>query len=56
MLEDAITQAERQLLENPEGAGLVTSSSDWHAGYCGPARLTPQGTLQTASLCHCYRP
>ncbi|WP_321339530.1 single-stranded-DNA-specific exonuclease RecJ [uncultured Cohaesibacter sp.] len=35
MLEDAITQAERQLLENPEGAGLVTSSSDWHAGIVG---------------------
>ena len=35
MLEDAITQAERQLLEDPECAGLVTFSSEWHAGIVG---------------------
>ncbi|WP_321449917.1 single-stranded-DNA-specific exonuclease RecJ [uncultured Cohaesibacter sp.] len=35
MLEDAIAQAERQLMEDPDGAGLVTFSSDWHAGIVG---------------------
>ncbi|SFO75561.1 exonuclease RecJ [Cohaesibacter marisflavi] len=35
MLEDAIAQAERQLMEDPDGAGLVTYSSDWHAGIVG---------------------
>ncbi|WP_319410245.1 single-stranded-DNA-specific exonuclease RecJ [uncultured Cohaesibacter sp.] len=35
MLEDAVAQAERQLLEDPDCAGIVTFSSDWHAGIVG---------------------
>ena len=35
MLEDAVTQAERQMLEDPDAASIVTFSSDWHAGIVG---------------------
>ena len=35
MLEEAIAQADQILMGDPECAGLVTSSPDWHAGIVG---------------------
>nr|WP_321444709.1 single-stranded-DNA-specific exonuclease RecJ [uncultured Cohaesibacter sp.] len=35
MLEEAIGQADQLMMADPEAAGIVTSSPDWHAGIVG---------------------
>ncbi|SNY93254.1 exonuclease RecJ [Cohaesibacter sp. ES.047] len=35
MLEEAIAQADRQLMDNPDSVSLITHSRDWHAGIVG---------------------
>ncbi|WP_319531134.1 single-stranded-DNA-specific exonuclease RecJ [uncultured Cohaesibacter sp.] len=35
MLEEAIGQADRQMMEDPDSVSLVTHSKDWHAGIVG---------------------
>nr|WP_321457330.1 single-stranded-DNA-specific exonuclease RecJ [uncultured Cohaesibacter sp.] len=35
MLEEAIAQAQHQMLDDPDCSSLVTSSADWHAGIVG---------------------
>ena len=41
MLETAIAQADKQMMDDPTKLSLVTASADWHAGIVGLLGVAP---------------